>query len=261
MRPLYGKRVLITRAQEQSSELVHRLTNLGADPIEAPTIKITPPENYEPLDKACAAISTFDWIIFTSVNGVDYFMQRLLGGPNDVRNLKGVRLCAIGPATAERLNRFGLKIDLMPSEHRAEAIIKILGADQIQGKRVLLPRADIAREVLATELRHAGAEVIEVTAYCTVLANTDHDETPDVYKMLLEQEIDVVTFTSASTVRNFVKILGSEATADLLQTTLVAAIGPVTAAAAKDLGIITNIMPTTYTIPALVDAITEHFNN
>ena len=259
-RPLFGKRVLVTRARDQAAELVDRLLDLGADPIEAPTIRIAPPDDYGPLDEACATTASFDWIIFTSVNGVEFFMQRLLAGPRDIRDLKGVRLCAIGPATAERLNRFGLKVDLMPFEHRAEAVLDaLLQADDMPGKRVLLPRADLAREVLATELRREGADVVEVIAYRTVLAGGERDAGPDIYKMLLEQEIDVVTFTSASTVRNFVKILGTEPAVDLLQTTRVAAIGPVTAETAAKLGIRTSIMPTTYTIPALVDAIAEHF--
>ena len=260
-RPLFGKRVLITRPREQAAELVDRLADLGADPIEAPTIRIAPPDDYGPLDEACAAAGTFDWIVFTSVNGVEYFMQRLLAGPDDVRSLMGVRLCAIGPATAEGLGRFGLKVDLMPVEHRAEAVLdELFQFGPMPGKRVLLPRADLAREALATELRGAGADVVDVIAYRTILAGAS-DAGPDVYKMLIDKKIDVVTFTSASAVQNFVKILGQEAAADLLQTTLVAAIGPVTAAAAEQLGIRTHIMPTSYTIPALVDALAEHFNN
>ena len=261
-RPLFGKRILVTRAQDQAADLVERLADLGADPVEVPTIRIAPPDDYGPLDEACSAASTFDWIIFTSVNGVEFFMQRLLDGPGDVRLLKGVHLCAIGPATAKRLNRFGLKVDLMPLEHRAEGILNtLLQEEHLAGKRVLLPRADIAREILPTELRLAGMDVVEVTAYRTILAGGGQDGGPDVYKMLLEQEIDVVTFTSASTVKNFVKIVGSEPSVDLLQTTLVAAIGPVTAAVAENLGIRISIMPRTYTIPALVDAIVEHFED
>ena len=258
-RPLFGKRILVTRASEQAADLVDRLLDLGADPIEAPTIRIEPPDDYGPLDEACANVGMFDWIVFTSVNGVEHFMRRLLEGPGDVRDLKGVRLCAIGPATAERLTDHGIKIDLMPREHRAEAVFEALRQTaDLPGKRVLLPRADLARELLATELRRAGAEVADVTAYRTLLSGGDRDTGPDIHKMLLEQEIDVVTFTSASTVRNFVKILGAEPAADLLRTTLVASIGPVTADAAQQLGIKTNILPTTYTIPALVDAIADY---
>ena len=259
-RPLFGKRVVVTRAQDQAAEMVDLLLELGADPIEAPTIRIEPPDDYGPLDAACAEIGSFDWVVFTSVNGVESFMTRLLNGARDVRSLGQVRLCAIGPATAARLARYGLRVDLVPQEHRAEAVFDALRqVERLPGRRILLPRTDLAREELATSLAQAGAEVREVTAYRTVLAGSDRDGGPDVYKMLLEQEVDVVTFTSASTVRNFVKILGSGPAADLLQTTLVASIGPITAEAAAELGIKTTIMPPTYTIPALVDAIAEHF--
>jgi uroporphyrinogen III methyltransferase/synthase len=259
-KPLFGKRVLVTRAQEQSFELVDRLLDLGADPIEAPTIRIMPPEDLGPLDEACANLESFDWVVFTSANGVESFMRQLLAGPRDVRTLGGLRLSAIGPATADRLSRYGLKVDVMPREHRAEAVFAALQqADCLEGKQVLLPRADIARSMLPTALREAGANVTEVTAYKTVLAGEDRDKSPDIYKLLLEQRVDVVTFTSASTVRNFVKILGPGPAVDLLNTTLVASIGPITTDTAKELGIKTTIMPQTYTIPALVDAIAEYF--
>lgn len=259
-RPLFGKRVLVTRAQEQAFELVDRLLDLGADPIEAPTIRVIPPEDLAPLDEACANLESFDWIVFTSANGVEAFMRQLLAGPRDIRTLGGLRLSAIGPATADRLNRYGLKVDVMPREHRAEAVFAALQqADCLKGKHVLLPRADIARSVLPAALRKAGANVTEVTAYKTVLADEVRDENPDIYKLLLEQEVDVVTFTSASTVRNFVKILGPGPAVDLLNTTLVASIGPITAEAAQELGIKSTIMPQTYTIPALVDAIADYF--
>ena len=258
-RPLFGKRVLVTRPREQAAEMVECLLDLGADPIETPTIRVLPPDDDTELTEACATVSTFDWIVFTSANGVDGFMTRLLEGPSDVRELKGVRLCAIGPATGARLTRFGLKIDLMPSEHRAEAVAAALRASgDLSDQRVLLPRADIAREVLPVELRRAGAEVVDVTAYRTVLAGQD-DGGPDIYEILLEQDIDAVTFTSASTVRNFVEIVGAEPAQDLLRTTVVAAIGPVTADAARELGIETTVIPATYTVPALVDALAAHF--
>ena len=259
-RPLFGKRILVTRPEAQATELVDLLWSLGAEPIEAPMIRIEPPEDYGPLDEACELAATFDWIVFTSANGVDSFLQRLCRGPRDVRELKGVRLCAVGPATAERLRRYGLRVDLVPEEHRGEAVVEALrNAEDLTERRILLPRADLARDVLPTELQRAGAEVVDVSAYRTVRTGGDRDADPDIFKMLLEQEIDVVTFTSASTVRNFVKVLGADPAADLLNTTLVAAIGPVTADAAARLNIRTTIMPATYTVPALVDAIVEHY--
>jgi len=250
----------VTRPKAQAADLVERLSNLGAEPIEAPMIRIEPPKDYGPLDEACELAGTFDWIVFTSVNGVDSFLQRLIHGAKDIRELRGVRLCAIGPATALRLTDYGLKVDLIPPEYRGEAVAEALrSADTLSDRRILLPRADLAREWLPDELRRTGAEVVDVTAYRTVLAGGEKDKGPDIYKMLLEQEIDVVTFTSASTVRNFVKALGSDPAADLLNTTVVAAIGPITAEAATRLNIETTIMPSTYTVPALIDAIVAHY--
>ena len=251
---------MVTRPEDQAQELVDLLLILGAQPVEAPTIRIVPPKDGTPLEECCELANTFDWIVFTSVNGVDSFMRNLCHRSRDVKKLKGVRLCAVGPATAARLTKHGLQVDLVPQEHRAEAIVvEMRKCDTLSGRRILLPRADLAREVLPKELRSSGAEVVEVVAYRTVLAGFDNKKGPDIYRMLLEQQIDVVTFTSASTVRNFVEILGAEPAADLLNTTAVAAIGPVTSEAARKLNIRTSIMPTTYTVPALVDAIVSYF--
>ena len=162
-----------------------------------------------------------------------------------MRSLKGVRLCAVGPATAERLAKQGLKVDLTPPEYRAEAVLRELSeTSNVSGLSFLLPRADIGRDVLADELRKQGAKVTEVIAYRTVIAEPDREGEPDIYHMLLERRIDVVTFTSASAVRNFVRVLGAEPAADLLRTTVVASIGPVTAEAAAQSGIQTTMMPT-----------------
>jgi uroporphyrinogen III methyltransferase/synthase len=259
-RPLFGRRIVVTRSREQAGELVDLLEERGAEAISAPAIRILPVEDTSALDRACADAGSYDWIVFTSANGVDFFMNRLLAGRGDVRDLKGVRICTIGPSTAARLGRWGIKVDLTPPEYRAEAIVESLKrGTNLNGVRVLLPRADIARELLAEELRNAGARVKEVAAYRTVLASPEGDGEYDVYRMLLERQIHAVTFTSASTVRNFVKMLGEDPAVDLLRTTAVACIGPVTAEAAQKLGIETTIMPSSYTIPALVDAIVEHF--
>jgi uroporphyrinogen III methyltransferase / synthase len=257
-RPLFGTRVLVTRPREQAAVLVDRLEALGAEAIEAPLVRILPPDDYGPLDEAYAQIGTFDWIIFSSVNAVDRFMQRLLAGRGDIRDLKGVRLCAVGPVTAEQITKYGVKVDLTPTEHRAEGVIQTLGSALLEGVRVLLPRADIGRELIADELRKAGADVTEVIAYRTVVAEAERDGEPDFYRMLLDRRIDIVTFTSASAVKNFVRVFGAEAAADLLKLTAVASIGPVTAEAAERFAIRTTIMPSQYTIPALVDAIVDH---
>ena len=164
--------------------------------------------------RACADAGTFDWIIFTSANAVDHFMGRLLA-KGDVRDLKGVRICTVGAATAARLGRFGIRIDLTPSEYRSEALVEVfreLGA--LDGVRFLLPRADIGRELLGDELRDAGAEVLEVVAYRTVIGGAEREEA-EIYRMLLDRQIDAITFTSASTVRNFASILGPDQAASV----------------------------------------------
>jgi uroporphyrinogen III methyltransferase / synthase len=260
-RPLFGRRILVTRPKEQARELVERLEAMGAEAIEAPMIRVEPPDDYGPLDEALAHIAEFDWVIFTSANAVDAFVDRLLAGPDDLRALKGVKLCVVGPATGDRLTKYGLKIDFTPAEYRAEAVVRALTEfTDVSGRKILLPHADIGREVLADELRRRGAEITEVVAYRTVGTDADREGEPDIYRMLLERRIDVVTFTSASAVRHFVRIVGAEPAADLLAATAVAAIGPVTADAAALHNIRPTIVPQSYTIPALVDAIVRHFS-
>ena len=259
-RPLFGKRILVTRPKDQGMELVERLEAMGADAVEAPMIRILPPDDYGPLDEACARAGDFDWIVFSSANAVDAFVARLLAGPKDVRALGGVRLCSVGPATAEHLACHGLKVDLTPPEYRADAVLRaLLEQGDVRGLKILLPHADIGRELLADELRKQGADVTEVVAYRTVAVEGDREGEPDIYRMLLERSIDVVTFTSASAVRNIVRVLGAEPAADLLGSTLVACIGPVTAEAASQCNIATTIQPASHTIPALVDAIVKYF--
>jgi uroporphyrinogen III methyltransferase/synthase len=260
-RPLFGMRVLVTRPREQAGELVERLEAMGAEAIEAPMIRIAAPHDLGPLDSVCARVGSFDWIVFSSANAVDKFIERLLTTSQDMRALGGVKLCVVGPGTAERLARYGLKADLMPGEFRAEALARSMSENgDVQGLKVLLPHADIGREIIADELRKSGADVTEVVAYRTVQAEPEREGEPDIYRMLLERRIDVVTFTSASAVRAFVQLLGTEPAADLLRATVVAAIGPVTAEAAARYQIQSTIVPSAFTVPALVDAIVEYFD-
>jgi uroporphyrinogen III methyltransferase/synthase len=257
-RPLFGRRVLVTRSREQSGEIVERLESQGAEAIEAPLINIVPPDDFGPLDDACARAGGFDWIVFTSANGATAFMDRLLVGPRDVRALAGARLCAVGPGTASRLTRFGLKVDLVPDDHSAAGVVAALKENgSLKGKRVLFAKGDIARDTLPEELRAVGAEVTEVIAYRTVTAESDAHL--GIYRELLDRRIDAVTFSSASAVRAFVSIYGADQAVDLLNHTIVAAIGPVTADAALRYGITPQITPPTSTIAALVEALVAHF--
>lgn len=256
--PLAGKRILVTRPRAQAPELVERLAALGAEAIEAPAIRIVPPDDTRPLDDACAAAAAFNWIVFTSANGVDAFMERLLARGGGAPALAGVRICAIGPATGARIAGYGLQVDLSPSDHRGEGVSAALRAGRdLRGTRVLLPRADIARPLLPDALREAGADVTDVTAYRTI-ADAGWPGAA-VRKMMLNREIDAVTFTSASAVRSVVESLGPDRAVDLLRATVVAAIGPVTARAARQLGVATTVMPSTYTAPALARALADHF--
>jgi uroporphyrinogen III methyltransferase/synthase len=258
-RPLFGKRVLITRPRDQAAEMVERLSILGAETIEAPMIRIAPAEDLGPLRRAADNVEDFDWIVFASGNAVDAFMSALLDGTRDVRSLKGPHICSVGSGTAERLARYGIKADLIPAEFRGDSLVFALAeTGSLDGCRVLVPRADIGRDVIVEGLREAGALVTDVVAYRTVLEEAQQDNGPDVYRMLLDDEIDVVTFTSPSAVRNFASIYGKEQTIDLLSRTVVAAIGPVTSDAATQLGLTVTIQPAISTIAALVDAIATH---
>ena len=222
-RPLFGKRVLVTRPREQAAELVERLEAMGAEAIEAPMIRIAPPDDYGPLDEACARAGTFDWIVFSSANAVDVFMARLLKGPGDVRALAGVTLCAVGSGDRRTAGaarpQGGPDAGRVPGRSRSPPCAGALEATSVdvRGRKVLLPHADIGRELVAEELRKHGADVTEVIAYRTMMTEPEREGGPDIYRMLLERRIDVVTFTSASAVRNFVKVLGAEPAADLLK--------------------------------------------
>jgi len=257
-RPLFGKRVLMTRAKEQAGELAARLAGYGAEPIEAPTIKIVPPLDWAPVDQAISEIGTYNWIIFTSVNGVDRFMTRLWAKGLDSRCLAGRRICCIGPRTAQELERFGVRADVIPAEYQAEGILATLNRQDLKKTRILIPRAEVARELLPDELRAAGAHVTVVAVYRTLIADQDSGGWR---QELMDHRIHVVTFASSSTVRNFVAMLGGiDAVRPLLQSVKIACIGPITAKTATEYGLTVSIMPSENTIPALVDAIAHHYD-
>lgn len=264
-RPLFGKKIIVTRSREQASDFSSLLEKYGAEPIEFPTIETVAPKDWKEVDRAIKNLSKpvpagskqgYDWAIFTSVNGVKYFVERLKKHGKDIRELKGINICAIGPATAKAIEDLGIRVDLVPKEYRAEAIIEGLGKNKIKGRRFLLPRALKAREVLPEEIKRLGGKVDVVSAYRTIKPK---EKTDDIRKMFQEKKFDVVTFTSSSTVENFVSMFKKGETAGLLQDVAVASIGPITRDTASTLGIKTNIMPEKYTIPALTEAIVQYF--
>lgn len=253
--PLFGKRVLVTRSREQASVLSENLESLGAEAWEYPTIKIKEPDDLTALDKAVANAGMYNWIIFTSVNGVKAFFQRLRAQKLDIRSLKEAKICAIGPKTAEALEERGLLVDVMPEVFRAEAVLEALQGRIQSGDKILLPRADLARQVLVDSLKRLGAQVDEVVAYQTVLA--DAADTQLLLEKLRAGEIHVLTFTSSSTVTNFLQLLGEHR--QLLQGITVACIGPITAETAKKNGLSVDICAEQYTIDGLVEAIRSYF--
>ena len=249
-RPLFGKRILVTRARSQASKLTAKLENLGAEVIEAPAISMADPaDNYAALDKAIGHVADYHWLIFTSANGVERFFARLFKSGKDARALGYAKIAAIGSATAEKLKHYGLVADVIPQEYRAEGVVEALKGKLPPHAKILIPRAEEAREILPDTLREMGAEVEVAPAYRTVCGQVDGEA---LAAELKEGNIDMVTFTSSSTVKNLVDIIGS---AEVLKDVKTACIGPVTADTAKSLGVEPDIIAKEYTIDGLVEAI------
>ncbi len=257
-RPLMGKRIVVTRAREQASDLVARLTALGAECLEFPTIKIAPPEDWSPLDQALDDLATYDWLIFTSINGVEFFFKRLFALGRDVRALGGLRTAAIGPATAAHLAAFGLKSDILPDNYRAEGVVDAFQKETMRGRRVLLPRARDARSVLPDELARMGANVDEITVYHTLPVAENSDQ---LLQLLQNGQADLITFTSSSTVKNFNALLPEANRQDLLKRVILASIGPITSNTAAELGFTVDLTAETYTIPGLCQAILKYYQS
>ena len=255
-RPLRGRVVVVTRPRGQAQAFAGLLEAAGARVLLVPTIAIEPPASWDPLDRALECLDDYRWAVFTSVNGVEMTRRRLEENGRGADALRGCRLAAIGPATAEALHAMGLETEIVPEEYVAEALAERLRALIRPGERVLLARAAEARDVLVTLLEAAGALVDEVPAYRTRPAAKDADE----LRVALGQgRVDVVTFTSSSTVRHFAALFPGEDLPGLLRGVAVACIGPVTRATALALGLETRIVPREYTIPALARAIADHY--
>ncbi|WP_320171306.1 uroporphyrinogen-III C-methyltransferase [Maridesulfovibrio sp.] len=253
-RPLLNKGVVVTRAREQASGLVSTLGRLGACVYEFPTISITPLEDYSAVRKEIKALSGWDWLIFTSVNGVKHFFNQLDETGLDARAFAGLEIAAIGPATADALVAKGIKPDFVPEKYVAEGVVSGLLERGIKGKKVLIPRAKVAREVLPEELRKAGADVTVLPVYETGLADNDPGPVADALKA---GKIHYLTFTSSSTVENFFNLIEPETFHKYKDAVKIACIGPVTTRTLEKFGFEPDIQPDDYTIPALVDVLVQ----
>jgi uroporphyrinogen III methyltransferase/synthase len=244
--PLFGKRIVVTRARDQADALASRLGVLGAEVIELPAIEICPPSDCAPLDCAIGQLETYDWIVFTSANGVRFFIDRLDAGPNDLRRLRA-KVCTIGPATRAAVEALHVKVDLMGKEYVAESLLEAFAAHDLAGRRVLLPRAAVARDLVPGELARRGAHVDVVEAYRTVAPERLAERAREV----LALRPDCLTFTSSSTVRNLVDAVG----ADALRGIPAASIGPITTLTARELGIEVATQAAVFNVEGLVAAV------
>ena len=257
-RPLFGRTIVVTRARAQASDLVERLTELGANCLEYPTIAVEPPEDMADLDKAIEDLAAYEWIVFTSVNGVQFFFERLFALGKDVRALHHLRTAVIGPATAERLRQQGLNSDIVPASYRAEAVIEAFAAENVADQRILLPRAAEARPILPEELTRMGARVDEIAVYHTRPVT---DGAAALVDDLANGRIDMVTFTSSSTVKHFHGMLPADQADHLMRNVHTASIGPITTDTAASLGVKVDITADEYTIPGLCQAIAAYFTD
>jgi uroporphyrinogen III methyltransferase/synthase len=257
-KPLFGRSVVVTRAREQASDFADILAEQGANVIQFPTIACVAPDDWTELDAAVDRIGDFDWIVFTSVNGVKFFLDRVRQRGKDIRVLAGLSICCIGPKTAAAVEALGVNVDVVPDEYRAEAVIEALrDRGGVDGKKILIPRAKVAREVLPTELAKMGADVTVATAYVTVRPDARKEE---IRRLFTDKKIDAITFTSSSTVTNFVQMWESpEVARELLNGVTVASIGPITSDTARSYGIVPAVEPTDYTTPALAEALKAWF--
>lgn len=249
-KPLFGKGVVITRPERQADDLVRLLAAQGASSIAFPTISIVPPQDWSELDRALDQLESYHWLIFTSANGVHFFFERLREKGRDVRDLKGIKICCIGPATARQIEARGIRVDLVPDEFIAEGILKSFATMDLQGQKILIPRAASARDILPEGLKKQGAEVDVATAYQTVNSGRKKEE---LTALIDAGDVDIITFTSSSTVTNFVEIMGIDYV--LPSSIRIACIGPVTAATAKKAGFKIDISQEEYTMEGLVQSL------
>ena len=253
-KPLFGKGVVITRPERQADDLARLLAVQGANPIAFPTISIVPPADWSELDRALDELESYNWLIFTSANGVHFFFQRLREKGRDIRDLKGIKICCIGPATAGQIESRGINVDLVPAEFIAEGILKSFATMDLQGKKILIPRAAKARDILPEGLKKQGAVVDVAITYQTVNSGRKRE---DLLAAIDAGDVDVITFTSSSTVTNYVEIMGADYV--LPPHIKIACIGPITAATAKKAGFAIDITQDEYTMDGLVHSLIEYF--
>lgn len=259
--PLAGRTVVITRALSQADNFAAELQKYGAEVVLCPTIEICPLDNYERLDEAIDHLYGYDWLIFTSVNGVDYFFQRLKARGRNTSDIDELRVCAIGEATAERLNDLHVHVDVVPEEFKAEGVFEALrsfvgGEDGLKNLNVLIPRASVARDYLPRALEASGVRVDVVPAYRTSLpADLDRGRVA----AMLSAGADCIAFTSSSTVKNLAQLFDTQDLSEAMAGVVIACIGDITATTAADYGLKVDIQPDEFTIPALARSIADYF--
>ncbi|MGB8509106.1 MAG: uroporphyrinogen-III synthase [Pyrinomonadaceae bacterium] len=262
-KPLSGRTVMITRALAQVKEFASELERYGARIVACPTIEIVAPESYAGLDAAIADLYGYDWIIFTSANGVEYFLERLRTLGMDVNELDELRVCAVGEATGHRLGEAHIHVDVIPEKFQAEGVFAALesyvgGREHLAHLNFLIPRATVARDFLPHALEEAGARVDAVATYRTV--RPESTDRARVEALLVGGAIDCITFTSSSTVINFAQLFDTGDLGELLRDVAIACIGEITTRTAADYGLRTHIRPVESTTPALARAIADYFS-
>lgn len=252
-KPLSHRRILVTRSREQAGALSARLQEAGATPVEVPLIRIEDPEDWTPLDRAIERLGAYDWVVFTSGNAVEKFLGRLVGRGYSTQALSGLRIAAVGPATAGKLRAHGVSVVYQPERFDADALVEGLARSyEMKNARVLFPAADIGRETVVAGLSRLGARVTKVTAYRTV---SETALPPEITTLLERNAIHAVTFASPSTVRAFAQAVGATRLRAFLDGVSVACMGPVTRRAAEEAGMTVDIVPDRATVSALVEAI------
>jgi len=257
-KPLHQVRVLVGRARHQAGSLSRELRKLGAEVLEVPFIEIRKPRSFRPLDSALKNLDRYEWLILTSVNGVEAMWERLAKLRLNKKSLRHLKISAIGPATKKAIEERGVKVHVVPKEYVAESVVKSL-RKRVKGKRILLVRAKVARDVIPRELKKAGAQVDVFEAYETVVPKSSRTRLRTALRRAKTRP-DVITFTSSSTVRNFVTLLGagrraSKKRPEILEGITFASIGPVTSATLRELHLEVDVEAQQYTIPGLIEAI------